>query len=312
LGAASEGGAVIFYDGTKEATNVSAPGGALTDSGWQYLGLFDNYIGVPIGPHHFITAKHVGGAAGSVLFFQGNPYTTTGFADEPGHDLRIWEVSGTFPTYAPLYNGSDEAGKPLVVFGRGTQRGDPVLRNPPTPDGYALRGWLWGTSDNVLRWGENDVTSAVDLGPGIGDTLYATFDRLAYDGGKLNESTLSAGDSGGGVFIEKEGNWLLAGIVFGVDGGFKINPGDPDIRAAIFDAGGLYYDFGGVDLQLPDGPNDLTTGFYATRISAHYDWIGEVAGVPEAGTGCALAVVGLAVAAGWCRGRRTGLIAPKR
>ena len=60
---------------------------------------------------------------------------------------------------------------------------------------------------------------------------------------------------------------------------------------------------------IPDGSTDLTTGFYATRISTHFDWIGSVAGVPEAGTSGAVAAAGIAVLIGWFRARQQALSA---
>src|SRR6185503_15336483 len=111
----------------------------------------------------------------------------------------------TFPSYAPLYTKSDEPGKHLVVIGRGTQRGTEIFLNS------TLRGWNWGTSDQVRRWGENDVTSIVPFNGH--DLVYATFDQAATP----NESHLSNGDSGGAVFLDDGGVWKLAGISYSVD-----------------------------------------------------------------------------------------------
>jgi hypothetical protein len=70
----------------------------------------------------------VGGSVGATFVFNEIPYTTTSFWDDPnGSDLRIWKVDGLFPIWAPVYSLNDEAGKPMVVLGRGTQRGDPVI-----------------------------------------------------------------------------------------------------------------------------------------------------------------------------------------
>jgi hypothetical protein len=121
----------------------------------------------------------------------------------------IWQVAGTFPTFAPLVTGGSETGQPLVVIGRGTQRGGEVFR-----DGQ-LRGWFWGGGDGVQRWGQNVVTSVVNDGP-LNQYVFAEFNQT----GGANEAHLSVGDSGGAVFIRESGVWKLAGISYAVDGPF--------------------------------------------------------------------------------------------
>src|SRR6266849_719207 len=139
--------AVLFDSTPNPNFNTTAPGGALAGSGWQYEGLWLNsFLGTPIASQYFITAAHIGGNIGDIFNFGGMQYTTTAMFDSPTSDLRIWQVSGTFPSFAPLYTGSDEVGKSLVVFGCGTQRGDEVTLSGD------LKGWSWGTSDHVQRW----------------------------------------------------------------------------------------------------------------------------------------------------------------
>lgn len=122
----------VMLKGSGDPTfNTTAPTGDLADSGWQYQGQWGSFLGTPIGEQYFIAAKHVGGAVGAAFVFNGVTYKTTAYWDDPtGTDLRIWKVDGLFPIWAPLYSLSDESGKPLVVIGRGTQRGAEV--NVPT------------------------------------------------------------------------------------------------------------------------------------------------------------------------------------
>ena len=53
--------AVIFVESGDPAYHTTTPG---DNSGWQYEGQFSYFLGVPIGPYHFITAKHIGGTVG--------------------------------------------------------------------------------------------------------------------------------------------------------------------------------------------------------------------------------------------------------
>src|ERR1017187_1442315 len=146
-------GAIIFQSTGDTNYNTSAPSGALTNSGGQYEGSWGNYLGTPIAPQFFIAANHVGGTTNDVFLCNGLAYHPVAAFKTFDSDLTIWQVRETFPSYAPLYTSSDETNKHLVVFGRGTHRGAPVV-----VDGLT-NGWLWGASDNVQRWGENDVTA---------------------------------------------------------------------------------------------------------------------------------------------------------
>src|SRR3982074_3340692 len=185
--------AVTLFFTPYPAGTSPAPTGALTGSGWQYEGQFGPFTGTAISPHHFITVKHIG-MASNVFFYQGVNYPVVQYFDDPVSELRIFEVAGTLPSYAPFYSRNDEQGRGLVVIGRGTQRGPPIYQ------GAKLCGWEWGTTDMVQRWGENQVTDA------YGYTLYAAFDQ----NGKPNEAHLSSGDSGGAVFINDGRTWRLA------------------------------------------------------------------------------------------------------
>src|ERR1043166_7459566 len=119
--------AIILYSTGDPTYNTTPPGGALTNSGWQYQGSWGAYLGTPIAPKYFITASHVGGAVGNKFHFRGVDYTTTAFAKDPNSDLIIWRICGTFPDFAQVYANSDEVTKPIVLFGRGTQRGGEII-----------------------------------------------------------------------------------------------------------------------------------------------------------------------------------------
>jgi hypothetical protein len=204
--------AILFYSTGDPTYNTMAPSGALANSGWQYEGVWVNdFLGTPISPHHFITAKHIYAGVGNSLVFNGQTYQTIALYDDPETDLRIGQVCGTFPYYAPLYTNNNEVGKPLVVFGKGTRRGDPVYVDS------VLKGWLWGIPDGYERWGENQVAAITNAGPGLGDWLQMYFTST----GNSNHATLSVGDSGGGVFIQENSTWKLAGINISVDGPYN-------------------------------------------------------------------------------------------
>jgi hypothetical protein len=232
----------------------------LAGSGWQYEGRFGAFLGTVIGPHHFITAKHLGQVSDKFVFHDTAHEVIHSFPD-PKSDLQILEVEGTLPDQAPLYLRQDEVGKHLVVIGRGTQRGTPRII-----DGE-LRGWNYGETDSVQRWGENRVAGIV------AGMLCVLFEK----GGLPEESHLSAGDSGGGVFLNDDGAWKLAGINSDVDKFASGPDGGGGYTAALFDQRGSYRDDG----TLVRGDSPVPSGFYAVRISQRIGWIRSVIRKPE-------------------------------
>ncbi len=281
LGFAATPGRAIIFDSTTNLTyNTTAPTGVLANSGWQFEGYWAGCLATPIASNFFITGQHVGGSVGDAFLLNGTSYTTTAVYDDPGSDLAIWKVSTAFSSWAPLYTAANEAGSPLVVFGSGNGPGAAVL-----VDGQ-LKGWQW-FGYSAERWGENVVTGTINYN---GSTLlYANFDH----GAGVNEATLASGDSGGGVFIQQNSVWSLAGVNFAVDGPFNTTNTGVGFDAAIFDQGGLYTPNGtNWDYVTPQTTN-IPSSFYATSISARQDWVQSII-VPEP-SAAALTGLGLVV-----------------
>jgi hypothetical protein len=254
--------ALIFYATGDPSYNTTAPTGAFAGSGWQWVGNWNGFQGTPIGPHHFLTARHIGGTVGDALVLDGVSYTTVAVFDDTASDLRIYQISGTFPSWAPLYRGSAEVNQTLVVFGRGWKRGAEV-RNAAN----YLRGWQWDPADGQLRWGTNTVAASV-YSSYWGDLLTATFNAT----GGADEAHLALGDSSGPVFINDGTGWKLAGIAATVDGLFNTTNSGAGFNASIFDARGLYYG-GNPAWNLVSGTWPVPSSFYATRVSVRAAWI---------------------------------------
>ena len=258
--------------------NTTAPGGTNLNSGWQFEGNWGGaFLGTPIAPHYFITAGHIGGSSGQTFSLNGKTYTTNAMYDDPQTDLRIYRITGTFSSYAPIYTGIYESGKRAMIFGRGTQRGVEVKK------GTTLKGWKWGTRDGVKSWGENLITSTLSGGTGIGQVLKFTFNRQGTTGAQYNEGALSDGDSAGGVFINDGGKWKLAGINYLVDGPFSLSgTNGTGFNGSIFDKGGLYVGGDGKWMYNSDTSADIPGNFYATRISSRQSWVKSIIGTTTA------------------------------
>jgi hypothetical protein len=257
LAGTTVGRAVLFKFTDDPTYNTSEPTGALTNSGWRLQGQWGLYLGTPIAPTFFLAAKHVSGEGATNFTLDGFHYRLISIVSNPAADLVVCQVAETFPAYATLYTNSNEAGRSCMVFGRGTQRGTPVIMNNTT------NGWRWGTEDRVLRWGSNRVEEVA------GDFLRASFDRAAGS----NECHLSVGDSSGAMFIQDGGEWKLAGIHYGVDGPFS-NDTYGVINAALLDRGGFCEADGSMCYR--DTGQDKPSSFYSTRISPRVAWINSV------------------------------------
>ena len=96
--------AVILYGTGDPSVNTSPPTGAFANSGWQFEGQFDGFLGTVIAPNYFITAKHIGGSVGDTFTFSGTNYMTTAVFPDPSSDLQIWRVAGSFPSHAAIYS----------------------------------------------------------------------------------------------------------------------------------------------------------------------------------------------------------------
>ncbi len=259
--------AVILERTDNPSTNTTAPTGALEGSGWQYQGKWGSFLGTPIAPTFFIAAKHIGGSTNWTFTLNGVNFQPIAWFDCPDSDLRIWKVKETFVEWAPLYTKNDEVEKQAVVFGRGTQRGEEVNVNSQ------VKGWKNGIKDGVLRWGENMI-DVIDQGdPGIGETLQAEFNR----NGLFNEAHLSSGDSSGGLFIQDDNEWKLAGVNYAVTGNFSFDgTSSMSFSGALLDIGGLWIGSGTAWAFISDFPSDTPSSFFSTRISSNIEWINRV------------------------------------
>jgi hypothetical protein len=262
---------VIFYSTGDPTHNTTAPTGALANSGWQWeLGWKGGFLFTPIAPHYFISAAHIdpGGTLGNIFWYQELLYHNVAFPDgarvKSFGDLQLYRTDETFYSFAPLYDASSSDGTELardagLVIGRGTQRGNPINVNGE------LKGWGWGAGDSVERWGQNKV-SGFRSGISPNDQLTFNFDRPGNGTGDgvAEEVHVSAGDSGGGIFLNVNGQWKIAGLISSLQQ-YRLTAGGPSITAALFDTGGLFNSGGG---SIPESATDVPSAWYASRVSA--------------------------------------------
>ena len=262
--------AVILFGTDDPAANTTAPTGSLAGSGWQWTGSWGSFLGTAISPNYFLTVQHIGGRILDVYRYRGVEYRAIKFFDDTESDLRLVQVAGILPDFAPLQARPDEFGAEVVVMGRGTRRGSPVMA--PTGTSFAPKGWKWGEDDAVQRWGRNRVSALIRNG--ATDFLVMKFD--ANEG--PDEAHLSRGDSGGPLFIQDGILWRLAGVNFASEGEYSFSSIGPGFLAAVFDEGGLYKGPGPSWQRVNDLFFDLPGRFFSIRISSRLNWIRSVTG----------------------------------
>ncbi len=243
----------------------------------QYVGRFGNYTAVPISPRHFVTASHIGNAGGGTFFYKNGTATETAYAytlagvDE---DISVYQLSAgqpSFTLWSPIYTRSNEVGKPLVVLGRGRDKG------PELNQAGNFIGWFWASTDDfLLTRGTNTVSQTAFFNgpPGFaGHYLLFTFDQSAGP----TEATAALNDSTGPIFITDpaDGVTKLAATISAVDGGYSGTANGPQFSGALFDTRGLF--IGG---SLISGPNPIPINTYAARMSQRLTFLRNTAGVP--------------------------------
>jgi hypothetical protein len=173
---------------------------------------------VVIAPNYFISAQHVGslnpgGTFSLTTIINGVTSTTNYITSQsnpiPNTDLVVWQVNGTFPSQSimPLYSGTtaSEVGMQVSFVGYGLHtQGTPINETGSTPN-----GWYW-TGSGAKNASTNTVTSVMD------DGVHGA-EALDYVFGPGDDGIYAAGDSGGGAFIDNNGQYQLAGIAYGVE-----------------------------------------------------------------------------------------------
>jgi len=172
-----------------------------------------------------LTARHVGPGE---IFLRGeivppiaNSKQTLLNANGSTADAMLFEVAlpegfEDLPSL-PIAKEPARIGEEVLLIGFGRVREKVV---DVTVDGRSEFGFSW-SEKGAKRWGTNRIVT-------IGETLYqgswttrslaVVFDPPTTPETTRFEAQASVGDSGGGVFVKRDGQWLLAGMMTSVMG----------------------------------------------------------------------------------------------
>lgn len=255
--AVSSASASIIYDVPSGIT--AAPP---DDRGWQYVGSWEVGGGVAVAPDYFLTAQHLGGGVGGSFILNGVSYPTIALYDIQGTDLRLVQIAGTFPDYAPIYHDTpgSERGQAVSLVGYGIYtQGTPVVTNG------IQNGWYWGQAA-----GENFAMNTVADVVTVDDAQH-----LAYNFNPIanqSQGVYAPGDSGGGMFLYSGGKWRLAGIAHAVSSFFQSQDDENSLQAAIYNPAGLYVQ----DDQGKLVPATAPQQGFATEVAAYFPQLDRI------------------------------------
>ena len=260
--------ASVVYDVPSGITSAPAD-----DRGWSLTGSWQQGGGVAIAPNYFLTAQHLGGGLG-IFTLDGTAYQSSAFFDLAGTDLRIVQIDGTFPFYAPLYRGAagSEVNQPVSLIGFGHYaQGAPYVTNG------IQNGWTWAapTGKNFAM----NTVSAISTQNNM-PLLDYTFEPLSGQ----NEGIYTVGDSGGGAFVPPTGTGpsRLAGIAYAIENFFSFNPStntytplvapDGSGGVAVYDSTGLFTQDDQGNYMPASGPQHG----YASEVAANLTRIDSI------------------------------------
>ncbi|HVS71825.1 MAG TPA: PEP-CTERM sorting domain-containing protein [Phycisphaerae bacterium] len=281
--------AIVVYDGDGASPVGIQNTSAAPNGVGSYVGSINEGGGVLVAPDVVLTTLHLGASVGSTFNYQGQGYSVDAAEQIGNTQIELLHLSApTGSTGVQLYTSNPGVAQSAILVGYGGAAGSAFDGNSATQHGFN-----WTTTSAAQSWGAT-TTDATLYSDGAGAT-YLGYAFQPVDG----SSIYTGGDSGGGMFVDDNGTWKLAGIAWSVDGYFTQGSGDPN-RAP--DAVAAIYDVAGANLFTLDNNSQFVAagGFqhgYASQIAPDAAAIeGEIARLSTVPEPASVAVLGIGAA----------------
>jgi len=289
---AGQAQAVIVYGDPGRLTTLPVLSGGVKP-GWQFMGKYGMYTGIPIGPRAWVTATHVSGATGTLSYDNAGTSALTNYASTRvdstiSGDLVVFQLNADQPDFtqwAPVWSDTATLSDRIAagtldvyMFGRGTDRGTAIVNGSSQTVGW---NWVNQTGNEPISYGTGEVFALVN------DSGSNTYLQMPFFPDSPSAGIFSVGDSGGAVFgfDNVESRWELIGINYAVDTVYAAPdvPLNNYLRASFFDARG-YYVFDGSQWVQISGPGPVTLSSYSTSLPQKYSVLSPFIPVPEPST----------------------------
>ena len=215
--------ALVFASPDTEPANEAPPDFPYWDHVIQRR--YDGPTMVYLGNGHVLTARHVG--MGEVIL-DGRIYepargTNRTILNTNGNaaDAMVFELDEVPPPPSwatiPIAEEPPREGEDVLMIGFGRER---LRVDEFDADGRSGFSFRW-TAKGRKRWATNRITSHFDVisqGNLTSRAFAMRFDEPYSRRSTRYEAQAAVGDSGGGVFVERDGEWQLLGLMISVSG----------------------------------------------------------------------------------------------
>ena len=224
--------AIATADNAASADDPASHGYSLN---WGYIYKCNGSSSVAVDHYWVLTAAHVADDGVGTLAVGGETYTRQEVVYHPTADLALERYDKPFPGYYSLHDGLVHNGKngpqrvwdTLIMSGYGRTGTVTVATFTNGPGGNGTK--RWGTNK-----GDGYSAPTVNMGGTVGNRTTQCFSTSFNLADTPYEAGAAQYDSGGPVFIERAGEWKIAGLSILLTGASPLFTGNLMVDVATY------------------------------------------------------------------------------